>query len=142
MPIISIEIMKTINERETQKRIKEKQTKSDESKESRSYSERVRAKWICCALKLGFFHLICKTSLIFKSNWELALSVILKQWELYESKHVAVGCRCWKIWDLLTFLICLLILVLKWWQVSSIWLELQLAVFIWKIIFNFEWIKN
>ena len=44
MPIISIEIMKTINERETQKRIKEKQTKSDESKESRSYSERVRAK--------------------------------------------------------------------------------------------------
>ena len=46
MPIITVEIMETIDERETQtkKKIKEKQTKTEESKENRSYSERVRAK--------------------------------------------------------------------------------------------------
>ena len=54
---------------------------------------------------------------------ELALSIILKERELYESKHVTVECRCLKIRDLLSFLICSSILVLKWQQV----LELQLA---------------
>ena len=43
MPIISIEIMKTIDERETQKATKEKQKKTERNKENRSYSERVRA---------------------------------------------------------------------------------------------------
>ena len=62
---------------------------------------------------LGFLQLICKASLIFKSNLELALSIILKQRELYESKHVVVECRCLKIWDLLSFLICFSILVLN-----------------------------
>ena len=33
---------------------------------------------------LGFLQLICKASLIFNSNLELALSVILKERELYE----------------------------------------------------------
>ena len=51
-------------------------------------------KWFCCAFKLGFLQLICKASLIFKSNLELALSIILKQRELYKSKHVAVEFRC------------------------------------------------
>ena len=41
----------------------------------RNYSERVRAKWFCCAFKLSFLQLICKASLIFKSNLELALSI-------------------------------------------------------------------
>ena len=44
MPIISAEIMKTIDEREMQKTTKEKQTKTERSKGNRSYSERVRAK--------------------------------------------------------------------------------------------------
>ena len=102
MPINSVEIMKTIDEREMQKTRKEKQTKIERSKGNRSYSERVRAKWFCCAFKLGFLQLICKASLIFKSNLELALSIILKQRELYESKHVAVEYRCLEIWDLLS----------------------------------------
>ena len=119
MPIISVEIMKTIDEREMQKTTKEKQTKTERSNGNRSYSERVRAKWFCCAFKLGLLQLIWKTYLIFKSNLELALSIILKQRELYESKHVAVECRCLKIWDLLFLLICSSILVLKW-QVSPI----------------------
>ena len=38
-----------------------------------------------------------KFDLIFKSNLELALSIILKQRELYASKYVAVECRCLKI---------------------------------------------
>ena len=59
-----------------------------------SYSESVRAEWFCCAFKLGFLQLICKAFLIFKSNLELALSIILKERELYESKHVVVECRC------------------------------------------------
>ena len=75
-------------------------------------------KWFCCAFKLGFLQLICKASLVFKSNLELALSIILKQRGLYESKHVAVKCRYLQIWDLLSFLICSSILVLKWQQVS------------------------
>ena len=69
MLIISVEIMKTIDEREMQKTTKEKQTKG----------ERVRAKWFCCAFKLDFLQLICKASLIFKSNLELASSIILRQ---------------------------------------------------------------
>ena len=44
MLIISVEIMKTIDEREMQKTIKEKQTKIERSKGNRRYSERVRAK--------------------------------------------------------------------------------------------------
>ena len=95
--------MKTINEKIMQKTIKEKQTKTERSKGNRSFSERVRAKWFCCAFKLGFLQLICKASLIFKSNLELALSIILKQRELYESKHISEECRCLKIWDLLSF---------------------------------------
>ena len=56
--------------------------------------------------------------IIFKSNLELAWSSILKQRELYESNRVSEECRCLKIWDLLSFLICSSILVLKWQQVS------------------------
>ena len=44
-------------------------------------------------MQLGFLHLICKVSLISKSNLELALSIILRQRELYESKHAAMECR-------------------------------------------------
>ena len=60
--------MKTIDERDMQKTTKEKQTKTERSKGNRSYSEMVRAKWFCWALKLGFLQLICKASLIFKPN--------------------------------------------------------------------------
>ena len=108
------EIMKIIDVRERQKN---KDWKTQRS--STSYSESVRAKWFCCTFKLGFVQLICKASLIFKSNLELALSVILKERELYESKHVAVECRCLKICDFLSFLICSSILVLKWPKVSQ-----------------------
>ena len=95
--------MKTIDEKQMRENKKEKQTKAERSKGNRSYSERVRVEWFCCAFKLGFLQWICKASLIFKSNFEFALSIILKQWELYESKHVSQECRCLKIWDLLSF---------------------------------------
>ena len=100
--------MEIIDER---KRQKTKDRKKQSS--GASYSESVRAKWYCCAFKLGFVQLICKASLIFKSNLELALSIILKERELYESKHVVVECRCLKICYLLSFLICSSFLVLK-----------------------------
>ena len=103
MPIISVEIMKAIDEREMQKPTKEKQTKAERSKGNRSYSKSVRAKWFCCVFKLGFLQLICKASLIFKSNLELILSIILKQRELYEWKHVVMECRCLKIWLVMLF---------------------------------------
>ena len=95
--IISVGIMKAVGEREMQKTTEEKQTKTERSKGNKSYSERVRAKWFCWAFKLGFLQLICKASLIFKSNLELVLSIILKQRELYESKLVAAECRFLKI---------------------------------------------
>ena len=44
MPIISVEIMKTIDEREMQKAAKGKPTKAERSKGNRNYSARVRAK--------------------------------------------------------------------------------------------------
>ena len=125
IPIISVEIMKTIDEREMQKKQTNKQTnkqnKTERSKGNRSYGEWVRAKWFCCAFKLGFFQLICKAFLIFKSNLEIAWSITLKETGLSESKHVTLECsRCLKIWDWLSFLISSSILVLKWRQVSPI----------------------
>ena len=80
---------------------KTRQNKNKNRKKQRSsagYSESVRAKWFCCAFKLGFGQLICKASFVFKSNLELALSIILKEKKLYESKHVVVECGCLKIW--------------------------------------------
>ena len=67
--------------KEKRKRIQRQKRASGD----RSYRERVR---FLLAFKLGFLQLICKPFLIFKSNLELALSIILKQRELYESKHV------------------------------------------------------
>ena len=79
MPITSVEIIKTIDETEMQRTTKEKKTKTERSKGNKTYGKRMRAKWFCFAFKLGFIQLICKASLIFKSNLELALSIILKQ---------------------------------------------------------------
>ena len=42
--MISVEIMKRIDEREMQKTTKEKQTKTEKGKGNRSYSERMKAK--------------------------------------------------------------------------------------------------
>ena len=75
------EILKIINERETKKK-KKKKTKTKNKKGHGSYTKRVRAESFCCAFKLGFLQLIFKTSLIFKSNLELAVWVILKEREL------------------------------------------------------------
>ena len=100
MPIISVEIMKITDERETPKKKKRKKKKQRQKKNKGdgNSNERVRAKWFCCAFMIGFLQLIFKTSLIFKSNLELALSIILKQRELYESKHVVLECRCYLFW--------------------------------------------
>ena len=105
--------MKILDEGESQKKNKKKNKDRKTQRSGASYSEVVIAKWFCCAFKLGFVQLICKASLIFKSNLELALSIILKERELYESKHVMVECRYLKICDLLSFLVCSSILVLK-----------------------------
>ena len=102
------DIMNIIDERQRQKNKDRKTQKS-----GASYNESMRGKCFCCAFKLGFLQLTCKDSLIFKSNLELALSIILKERELYESKHVTVECRCLKICDLLSFFICSSILVSK-----------------------------
>ena len=96
MPIISIRD----HESNIWKRSAEKKQKQERTRGDRSYSKRVRAKWFCYLFILGFLQLLYKASLVFKSNLELALSVILKQRELYESKHVGLKYRCLKIWDL------------------------------------------
>ena len=68
------EIMTLIDERETQD-----QKRTEKNKADRSYSKRMRAKWFRCAFKLDFLQLICKAFLIFKSNLELAVSIIIKK---------------------------------------------------------------
>ena len=112
MPIISVRDKENSRWKKNAKKQRQKITRGN-----RSYSERARAEWFCCAVRLGFLQIICHASLLFKTSLELALSVILKQRESYESKHVAMDCRSLKIWDLLSFLICSSILVLKWRQV-------------------------
>ena len=87
MPIISLRDNKKIDERET---TKTNSNKKNTQRQKRRYTERVRTTWTCCAFKLGFLQLKCKVSLIFKSNLELVLSIILKQKKLYGSNHVAV----------------------------------------------------
>ena len=52
---------------------KGKKTERKEQRGEASYSESVITKWFYCAFKLGFLQLICKASLIFKLNLELAL---------------------------------------------------------------------
>ena len=79
MPIISVRDDEDIRWKRNAKKNPERQTKTEKSKEDRSCSERVRAKWFCCAFNLGFLQLICKASLTFKSNLELALLLILRQ---------------------------------------------------------------
>ena len=71
-----------------------KQTKKDGKEQGETEAIVVAAKWFCCAFKLDFIQLICQGSLIFKPNLELALSIILKERELYKSKHAVVECRC------------------------------------------------
>ena len=72
--------------------MKESLNNRDRKKQRSSASdvESVRAKWLCCAFKLGFVQLICKASIIFKPILKLALWNILKERELYKSKHVLV----------------------------------------------------
>ena len=97
---------------------KEKQRKKEQGEQK--LQKKGENKWFCWEFQLGFFQLICKAPVILKWNLELALSIILKERELYESKYVAVECRSLKIWDLLYFLIYSLILVLKWQQLLPI----------------------
>ena len=49
------EIMKIIDGRERQKNKDRKMQRT-----GASYNENVRAKWFCCAFKLGFLQSICK----------------------------------------------------------------------------------
>ena len=85
--------MKEKRQKKQKKKQQQKKTKKDRKEQggNGNYSERVRTKWFCCAFKLDLLQVICKTSLIFKSNFELPLTIILKQRELYETKHKA--CR-------------------------------------------------
>ena len=116
MPVISVRH----NENNRWKRNAEKKQRQKKTRGTIAKDKSVKPKWIFCAFKLGFLQLICKVSLLFKSNLESALSIILKERELYESKHVVVECTCLKMWGLLSFLICSSNLVLKWRQVSPI----------------------
>ena len=74
MPIISVRDhansgWKRNSKKKTNKKTKQKKTKTEKNKGDGSYSKRVRAKWFCCAFKLGFLQLIYKSFLIFKSNF-------------------------------------------------------------------------
>ena len=76
------------------KEIKQKQRQERTKRGPQNYSETVKAKVICCVFKFGFFQSICKAFLIFMSNLELALSLILKERPLCESKDHMSECKC------------------------------------------------
>ena len=90
-------IIKIIDERELQQKKKKKKTTS--------VMEAIAKGWeindfVMRLSYIDFLQLICKVSLIFKSNLELALSIILKERELFESKHVVVE-TCYPFWYVL-----------------------------------------
>ena len=87
MPIINVRD----NEKNRWRRKAENKKNRKKQRSGASYSESVRAKWFCCAFKSGFVQIVCKASLIFKYNLELALSIILKERDLYESNLVVVS---------------------------------------------------
>ena len=124
MPIITVKDNKNNRWKRSAKTKTKQQKQQKKDRKEQGGTKAIVKGWelndLVVHFKLGFLQLISKDSLIFKSNLELALSITLKQRELYESKHVAVECRCLKIRDLLSFLICSSILVLKWRQVSLI----------------------
>ena len=68
------DIMEIIDEREGQKNKDRKKQRS-----GASYSESVRAKLFCCTFKLGCVQLICKASLIFKSNLNSFINYFKRQ---------------------------------------------------------------
>ena len=71
--------MKIVDEREMKENnIKKTNKDRKEQGVTEAIVKWVRAKWFCCAFKLGFFKLICNASLIFKSDLELAVSIIFK----------------------------------------------------------------
>ena len=78
---------------------RERWENKDRKKKRGDSSVSVTAKWFCCGFKLGFLQLISKASVIFKSILEWALLIILKERELYETKHVEVECRCWLVYE-------------------------------------------
>ena len=118
MPIISVKDNENNRWKRNAKKKKKKEKERKEQGGGRGWgrTEAIVKDWELndFVVHLGFLQLICKASLIFKSHLELVLSIFLKQRELYESKHVAVECRCLKIWGLLSFLISSSIQVLKW----------------------------
>ena len=75
---------------------KEEQNKNKQRQNGARGTETIVKGWEVndFVVHLTFLQLTSKASLIFKSNLELALSIILKQRELYKSKHVAVEFRC------------------------------------------------
>ena len=101
-----------VDERETQTTTT---TKKQADRKEQGGTEAIVKGWELndFVVHLSFLQLICKVPLTFKSNLKLGLSIILKQWELYESKHPAVECRCLKMWDLLSLLMCSSIPVFK-----------------------------
>ena len=69
----------------------EKKTKTKQSK-----TKQKKTKMILC-IQVRFSPINKQNFFNFISNLELTLSILFKQRELYESKHVAVECRCLKI---------------------------------------------
>ena len=56
-----------------------KKTKTEKKEGDKSYSDRARAKWFCSVFKLGFLQLICKASLIFKSDFRFSFTNYFKR---------------------------------------------------------------
>ena len=73
--------MQMINVRDNENnwwKIKAKNRDRKKQRSGASYCESMRAKWFCWAFKLGFVELICKASLVFKSNIELKSRDVIK----------------------------------------------------------------
>ena len=137
---------------------KEKKTKTERNKGVMQAIVKVWQLDNYFGFKLGFFELICEDSSFFKSNIELALSIILKQRELDKSKHTEVERMMFKnvrlaiLFDMFlnpSFKITTSFANVAWTTASTIkfiyyerFQIIMYFVFIMKIILNFECIES
>ena len=64
-----------------------------------SCSKSVRAKWFCCVFKPGFLQIICKASLVSKSNLGLALPIIFKKRRIIRVRAWCRGVQMFKKYE-------------------------------------------
>ena len=85
-----------------------------------NYTEMLILTCSFCLFKLGFNHVVRSASFSFNLKEEDAEFIMVRQFSSNKFLQAEFSNKCLKIWDFLSVTKCLLILVDKWYFVSSI----------------------